>query len=148
MDRNGVIRRVIEPDETEEDIALEVRRLAQRIYQALNPELFPPEDAESNPTQRTIDSLPLLDPPAGHVTVLSRRRIGVPGPPSEPKPRPPAPPPSRRVKAPPLLPPRYSNAPLPSVVEDPSSEAETMNQSHGTGNARGLAGNDSATNHP
>lgn len=40
MDQNGVIRRVIELEETEEDIAYEVRRLAERIHRALNPELF------------------------------------------------------------------------------------------------------------
>ena len=109
MDQNGVIRTVIEFDETEEDVAMEVRRLAQQIYRGLNPELFPPEDSspvpeESAPAPRAIDSLTLLEPPAGHVTVLSRTRIGVPGPPIEPKPQPPPAPPT--LRPPSTLPPR------------------------------------------
>ena len=124
MGQSGVIRRVIEPDETEEDVAMEVRRLAQQIYRALNPELFPPE--ESTPAPRAIDSLPLLDPPAGHITVLSRTRIGVPGPPGEPKPRPPPAPPAYHATR--SLPPRMRffqetarhtrQAPMPTVAEE------------------------------
>ena len=96
MDQNGVIRRVIENSEPPEDIAAEVRALSMRIHRALNPELFPAEEteapAESNDSLLAIED---GDPPAGHIQVLSRRRIGVPGPPAEPKPRPPAPPVAR-----------------------------------------------------
>ena len=125
MDQNGVIRRVIELEETEEDIAYEVRRLAERIHRALNPELFPDESA--NPALLSIDSLPYLEPPVGHVTALSRRRVGAPGPPAEPKPRPPSMPPL--LRAPDILPPRMRvareatrnprRAPGPARTEDP-----------------------------
>ena len=94
MGRSGAIRRVIE---TEEDVARETRRLAQRIRRLLNPDLIP--DEEPHPAVCAIDSVRELPE-----YPVSRRRIGVPGPPGEPYPPPPGR--SPRIQAPAIPPPR------------------------------------------
>ena len=136
MDRFGAIRRIIE---TEEDVAWETRRLAQRIHRLLNPELFP--DEPPTPAVCAIDSLrDLPEYPVG------RRRIGTPGPPEEAFPPPPgetmplskapASPPPRmrtlqvpgrqiRIRPPPVM--IVREEALPSIAE--SSLPGVMNQS-------------------
>ena len=136
MGRFGVIRRIIE---TEEDVAWETRRLAQRIHRLLNPELFP--DEPPTPAVCAIDSLrDLPEYPVG------RRRIGTPGPPEEAFPPPPgmarplyqapsSPPPRMqtlrvpgrliRIRPPPVM--LARDDALPSISE--SSAPGIMNQS-------------------
>ena len=134
MDSWGVIRCIIE---TEEDVAWETRRLAERIHRLLNPELFPEEPP--TPAVQPVDSLHPLDA----YPVDRPRRIGVPGPPVEPRPSPPgetlsysvptSPPPRYRMIALPELtrPTRATRlANLVSVPEEPTpSEPEPMNHS-------------------
>ena len=136
MGRSGVIRMIIE---TEEDVAWETRRLAQRIHRMLNPELFP--DEPPAPAVCAIDSLRDLT-----AYPVQRRRIGIPGPPNEPIP----PPPDRtissslalctvpsRMRAPQMPGPRRFRPPplnidtataLPSIAESSSPVADLMNQ--------------------
>ena len=99
LDSSGVIRRIIErSDSEEEEVAEDVEeesRLAQAIALSLTSPMPASQPIRPKAARAVRFNLPLLDPPPRHVPVIPRlrpARFRPPPPPFTPKPCPPPPP--------------------------------------------------------